>query len=276
MKKSILFASWLGLVTVPSLVRKFVVDKNQFTGNIQSLNYSGNDDIGYYFFPGILYPPEEVIKSFIKPERYDLHLVHYGHKDYDPISTAKAVARHIRGSGYKKVRIISVSMGDQLLRPLGIELLQDYIRKGRLEIVSIDSLPNPSFISSGYKTALVVASPLLTTLRVLGGWAIEIPCFRHDECWRSPAEVIEQLGGLLKHDYDYTEDPIRDCIKAVIRDEHVFYAPEYSKGLFEDTFNDYEDEFLVHFNAGGSLANIRNKQTVKGYHQVFNDIDWEF
>ncbi|MDO4889689.1 MAG: hypothetical protein Q4A25_03325 [Candidatus Saccharibacteria bacterium] len=275
MKKSILFASWLGLVTAPSLVRKFIVDKNQFTGNIQLLSYSGNSDIGYYFFPGILYPPEDIIRNFINPQRYDLHLVNYEHRDYDPISAAKAVARHIRGSGYRKVRIISVSMGDQLLRPLGIEL-QDYVKDDRIEIVSIDSLPNPDFISRGYKTALVVASPILMTLRILGGWVAEIPCFRRDGCWRSPAEVIEQLGNLLKYGYDYTEDPIRNCVKAVIRDEHVFYAPEYAKGLFEDTFDDYEYEPLVHFNAGCDLANIRDKKTVEGYRQIFDDIDWKF
>ncbi len=275
MKKELLGLSWLGFITTPYIIRKLRENKGSFTGSIASLHSTGNNEIGYYIFPGIMYPPEKIIKDFINPERYDLHLVHYGHRGYEPELAAEAVARHIKGFGYKKVRVISFSMGDQLLRTLG-KCLPEYIKESRLEITSIDSLPNPDFIGGGYKTILVAASPFLMALRVLGGIALEIPCFKRDECWRSPAEVMEQLGTLMKWDYDYTDSPIMDCVKAIIKDGRVFYDPKNAGEIFEDTFNCYEDAPLVYFNTQGDLANIRHKETVKGYHKVFQDLNWKF
>lgn len=276
MRKELLVLGWLGFVTTPYIVRKLRENKGSFTGSIATLHSTGNDEIGYYVFPGIMYPPEKIIKGFINPERYDLHLVHYGHRGYEPELAAEAAARHIKGFGYKKVRIISFSMGDQLLRTLG-KCLPEYVKEeGRLEIVSIDSLPNPDFIGGGCKAILVATSPLLMALRILGGIALEIPCFRRDECWRSPAEVLEQLSTLLRWDYDYTDSPIMDCVKAIIKDGYVFYDPRNAGDLFRETFYCTEEEHLVFFNVGGDLANIRDSATVKGYYKVFNYLNWKF
>lgn len=275
MKKSILFASWLGLITTPYIFRKLTTRQGNWTGGISTLYATGNDEIGYYIFPGILCPPEKVIKDFIQPKRYDLHFVHYGHRDYNPILAAEAVSRHIKGFGYKKVRIISISMGDQLLRTLG-SCLSKHVQEGRIEIISIDSLPNPTFISNGCLTAIKFTKPLLKTLRILGGVTLEIPCFKRDKCWRSPAEVIEQLSSFTSWDYDYTECPIFNCIRAIIKDGRVFYDPEDAGSIFDKTFNDQEGEPLVYFNTLGELANIRDKLTVRGYRSVFESLGWKF
>lgn len=275
MQKKVLITGWLGLVTAPCLFRKLTVKKlGLWTGRISTLNYTGSDEIGYYFFPGILYPPERIITDFIQPLKHDLYLVHYGRRDYSPALAAEAVARHAKTLGFKKIRIISVSMGDQLLSSLG-HYLRNYVKEQRLEIVSIDSLPNSWFIKDSYLTALKAMNPILMTLRILGGWVAEIRCFRRDECWRSPAEVIEQLNALTSNRYDYTDKLIFRCIKAVIKDRDVFYDPEDAKMLYSGVFENYENETLVYFTPG-ELANIRDEKTVDGYRKVFKDLKWEF
>ena len=276
MRKSTLFASWLGLVTAPYLIRR-VAKGDNWSGYIKTLHSTGNDNIGYYVFPGILYPPEDVIKNFINPERYDLHLVHYGHKDYEPDLAAEAVANHIEALGYKTVRIISFSMGDQLLSTLGY-YLSELVEDERLEIVTIDSLPNPDFISQKYLNILRIVNPILMPLRILGGWVAEIPCFKWDHCWRSPAEVIEQLSDLTSYNYDYSDDPIIGCVKACIKDSQIFYDPDNISGLFDATFNCFEEEepeARLYFTSG-SLCDIRDKATTTEYHNVFETIGWQF
>ncbi len=275
MKKSLFFVSWLGLVTAPYIIRRTTSGEN-WSGHISTLHSTGNN-IGYYIFPGILYPPENVVKRFINPERYDLHMVHYGHRDYDPDAAAEAVANHIKAFGYKTVRIISFSMGDQLLSTLGYSL-PNLVGSGRIEIVTIDSMPNEDFIHPKYLEVLRLTTPILTALRVLGGWIAEIPCLRRDQCWRSPAEVIGQLGALPGYRYDYIDDPIFDCIVACIKDVRVFYDPRYASSLFDETFNYDEDDDpqpRLYFNTG-DLCNIRDKATVDGYHKVFKTIGWKF
>ncbi|MBR3365706.1 hypothetical protein IKG48_01115 [Candidatus Saccharibacteria bacterium] len=276
MKKLSFIASWLGLITTPYIIRR-VAKGNNWSGYIKTLHSTGNDSIGYYIFPGILYPPEAVIKRFISPKRYDLHLIHYGHKDYEPDLAAEAVANHIEALSYKTVRIISFGMGDQLLSTLGY-YLSDLVREGRIEVVTIDSVPNPDFINSKYLKALRSVNPVLMAIRIISGWIVEIPCFKKDHCWRSPAEVIEQLSSLTSYNYDYTDDPILDCIKACIKDARVFYDPENAAKLFDTTFNYIEDNDpkpRLYFNTG-KLCNIRDKATIEGYNKVFNAIGWKF
>lgn len=272
-KLSVLSLSWLGAVTAPHIFRKLTSTKSNWSGTIESLYTTGNDEIAYYIFPGILCPPDSLIKHFIDPKRYDLHLVKYGHKDYNPAIIANAVARHIKGFGYKKIRIISISMGDQVLLHLG-EYLKEYVDNDRIEIVSIDSLPNPSFIHKKYRAAIQLSTPILMALRTLGGWVAEIPCFKYDHCWRSPAEVVEQLCSLVSHSHDYTRSPIMSCVKAVIKDGRVFYDPKYAAELFDHAFN--RQTPLVHFNTRGKLANLRDVDTVLIYQKVFNSLNWKF
>lgn len=274
MKKLSAFTlGWFGAVTAPHIVRKLTSTKSNWSGVIEPLYTTGNDEIAYYVFPGILCPPDSIIKNFIDPKSYDLHLVKYGCKDYDPAIIASAVARHIKGFGYKKVRIISISMGDQLLLPLG-ECLKEYVDNDRIEVVSIDSLPNPSFIHKKYRAAIQLSAPVLLTLRTLGGWVAEIPCFKYDHCWRSPAEVVEQLCSLVSHSYNYTRSPIMSCVKAVIKDGHVFYDPKYTAELFNGAFN--RQTPLVHFNTRGKLANLRDVDTVLIYQKVLKSLNWKF
>ena len=274
MKKRFLVLAYLGAIVAPATVRKLTA--KTWTGKISTLYFSGDKEIAYYVFPGILYPPEDVIRGFFGPNQHDLHLVHYGHKDYDPEAAAIAAARHMQDGGYQKIRIISFSMGDQLLHTLG-KCLPEYVKDGRIEIVSIDSLPNPEFIGDGYRIALTLARPLLKALRFLGGTALEIPCFKRDECWRSPAEVIEQLITLPSWEYDYVGEPIFLCVKAVIKDSRVFYDPKDVVDTFDDAFNCYEDRpSIIYFNLGGDLANIRDEATAMGYYKVFDNINWEF
>ena len=270
------FVYWLGLITTPYIVRRLTKGDN-WSGYIRTLHSTGNNEIAYYIFPGMLYPPEDVIKRFFGPKRYDMHLVHYGHKDYEPDLAAEAVAKHIKALGYKTIRIISFGTGDQLLNGLNF-YLDDLIDEDRVEIITIDSLPNPEFLSKGYLQALRVINPILMAFRVLGGWLAEVPCFKRDGCWRSPAEVIEQLNTLTSYDYDYADDPIIDCVKACIKDTDVFYDPENATELFDATFNYIEDENetpRLYFNAG-KLCDIQDIKTVLGYHKIFASLKWRF
>lgn len=273
-KLSVFTLGWLGMVTAPHVVRKFTSVKSNWTGEIVPLYTTGNDEIAYYVFPGILCPPKSLIMHFIDPKSYDLHMVDYGRKDYNPAVIADAVAKHIKGLGYKKVRIISISMGDQLLLSLG-EYLKDYVDTKRIEVVSIDSLPNPSFIGKKYRSALKLSDPLLMTLRTLGGWIAEVPCIKHDQCWHSPAEIVEQLHSLVNYSYDYTKSPMIHCVKAVIKDSMVFYDPKYAASHFDCTFNRI-DQPLVYFNPRGKLANFRDIDTILVYRKVFRSLGWKF
>ena len=273
------FALWLGIVTLPYIARKITEEK--FTGQISALNISSDKSIGYYIFPGTLYPSDEVFKGFFQPKKYDFNVVHYGYKDYDPDFIAEQVAEHAKTVGYKKVRVISISIGDQLLSGLNI-CLKDKVRDASLEIVSIDSLPNPDFISEKYRKPLKTFEPLIVTLRTLGGWLLELPLIRRTGRWHSPAVLMEQIVNLTSWNYDYPADEILDCVVAVIKDDEVFYAPDNSEELFETTYN-WPDEELgddpqcrIYYNYNGKLADFLDEPTQKGYKRVFGDLKWQF
>lgn len=265
---------WIGAVIAPYIFRK-LTPKSNWGGEITTLYSTGEDKVGYYILPGLFCPPEDVFKKFFNPEMHDLHLVKYGNKGYDPTLTARAIARHIRGLGYQKARIISISIGDQVLKPLG-KCLDDYVQDERIEVVSIDSIPNPQFIKPVFAAILVAMKPLFKGLRLLGGIALEIPFLKKDQGWHSPATVIEQLDSATKWDYDYTDDPIFDCLRAVAKDREVFYDPKDAEDIFADVFNCYEDEPLVYFNTLGELANLRDDFTVVGYRNMFKKLNWKF
>ncbi|MBR3414903.1 hypothetical protein IKG73_02735 [Candidatus Saccharibacteria bacterium] len=282
-KKKVFFSilTWIGTATLPYLIRKWTEETGKFTGRISTLNYSNDKSIGYYLIPGLIPLPRKLAQSIFEPKKYDFNLIEYGHKDYNLEAISFAIDNHIKQAGYQKVRLITIGLGDHLLAFLDYTLA-DMIRDEKVEVVTIDNLPSPDFLSRHSYKLLSLVEPGLMSLRIFFGWLAEIPFIRFRGDWRSPAVLIEQLSSLVGYIGDYSQDEIMSCIKAVVKNGEASYASPDIDSLLDITFNFVEDEqedappCKTFYNYFGNPSNLADSITAGGCLRVLKNLDWNF
>lgn len=271
-------STWLGIITLPYLIRKWTEDESKFTGSISTLNSSPDKSIGYYLLPGLTPITKKLAREVFQPKNYDFNLVEYGRQDYNLSTIARAISNHIRHLGYRKVRIITIGISDHILAFLDYTL-SDLINDDRIEIIAIDSLPSPDFISRRHYQLLSLIEPGVMSLRILFGWLAELPFIRFKHHWRSPALLAEQLSSIASYAGDYSQEDIVGCVKAVIKNGEAFYDPENISDLLDATFNFIEDDLddppcNVFYNYLGEPGDLAG--SAEGCHKVFKDLKWNF
>lgn len=267
-KLAALTGLWIGAVTIPHILGVLTEGyENEFKGKLIRLHKGSEKEVGTYIFPGALSASPIRYKMALKPRHYDLTFVDYGTKDYRPEAAARAVARDIFIQDYESVQIISFSMGDQLLCTLSEEL-HDMVDEGKIEIVTIDSLPSPEFIDDGLRKVIEFFLPALKTFRTIGGWVTEFPIIRTGGANHSLAELIEQLTAINSYRFDYTRRyKLMKRVVAAIRDGYVFYEPDDTEELFDEAFGPN----VYYFNPSGKLDSINDETK-----EVFKNVGFRF
>ena len=289
----IILLVYLVVVVLPPIFRWIAFGPNP--GKLEQRKADRTRDIVNYIFPGTLYPESSYFDPYVEKMVGDVVIAHPGHINYSPEATAALVAKDVRERKYSRVRILTLSLGDRFTAPLAREL-RDYVASGNFGVWTIDPCPTSEFIAPSYLWLMRIASPVCIIIRLCLGWLAEIPIIPRDGHWNSIAEMEGMVAEMAYGDQPYWTDAdvygvkddtrvglgqhrVLDCVKCAIEDDDIFYMPIDIPGTADGEEEGESSAIILerygrdvwYYNEYGSLCNIGDPATAKGYHKFFEE-----
>lgn len=166
-------------------------------------------DLAYYILPGIVCPPYQEYNQFLYGDNSAHQMqarcffVDYGKDHYDPKKIAKLIAGHIkRHTSLTEVRLLSISIGDQITPYLAKELKDTGVR---CRVWTIDPCVEPNSLWYHVRRSLQKGMPFAIAFKVIAGWLGQQRIIPWDCEMRSYAEICEQAEAIAYGNYAYTK-----------------------------------------------------------------------
>ena len=190
-------------VAIPYLKRHMELESN---GKIISMDgpIIEQADLAYYIIPGIVPPPYPEYNQFITGYNKGMHghcfFVDYGKDHYSPKNSAKLVVHHAVANHIKEIRLLTISIGSQLVPFIATELANTAIS---CRIWAIDPCMCPNYLWPNVRKSLRISMPFAIILKIILGWVGQQRIIPRNNALRSYAEICEQAKAITYTDYTH-------------------------------------------------------------------------
>lgn len=237
MQKSTIFKLALSLATTVNIAVPYLKRGTNPKSNRQIIKMKrpkrGIDtgQMAYYILPGILCPPYREYNHFVQGDgaaywmKGDCFFVDYGPDYFDPASMAILVADHIKANHFKEVRLLTISIGDQIVPYLANALLGSDVT---CKSWAISPVVSPDYLNNDTCTLLRISAPFLGIAKILLGWLGQKRIIPWDCVNRSFAEIADQARTIIYNDYDYDRSGLPSNFEAsnlIFSDDDEFMDP---------------------------------------------------
>lgn len=203
-------------------------------------DHDGDDPrLAAYVLPGIVAPPFDEYNMFADSKVYsfpgDFFLVDYGKDVYSPEDIAKFVAEHAKKNRYQEIRLLTISIGDQITPLVALALEDSDIV---VKSFAIDPCVDPDNLWPGVRTPLRIGMPLARIARFAFGWLGQQRLILWDSAWRSFAEIESQAWAIAYgNDYAYEAKMLSGNAKVagvIISEQNEFMNPALLEQYYHD------------------------------------------